>query len=112
MGLRLLLAVWMVCASSLLARDEPKVHLRFFNDSAKAVNFYVDGQFSCSAGANPEGNEAYCDTFEARVGNHTVSVKGTRLAHQSCDVYIGTDGAYVNLSKSEQLHCFSKARSQ
>jgi hypothetical protein len=107
--LRLLFAVWLVFASFAAAQDAPKVHLRFFNDSAKAVNFYVDGQFSCYARANPEGNEEYCDTFEARVGNRTISIKGARLPHLSCDVYVSTDGAYVNLSKGESLHCLSHA---
>lgn len=105
-GLRLLFAVWLVCNSSVLAQDAPKVHLRFFNDSAKAVNFYIDGQFSCAVKANPEENEAFCDTYEAAVGKHTVSVKGPRLSQQSCDVYVGADGAYINLSKGERLHCW------
>jgi len=112
MRLRLLFAVWLVFGSLAAAQDAPEVHLRFFNDSAKAVNFYVDGQFSCSARTNPEGNDEYCDTFEARVGKHTVSVKGAGLPHQSCDVYVSTEGAYVNLSKGERLHCFSEVRVQ
>ena len=112
MRLRLPFALCLVYATFVSAQEPRKVRLRFFNDSAKFVNFYVDGQFSCSARANPEGNEEYCDTFEARVGKCTVSVKGAGLPHQSCDVYVSTDGAYVNVSKGERLHCFSEARVQ
>jgi hypothetical protein len=111
MGLWLLFAVWLVYASSVLAQDAPKVHLRFFNDSAKAVDFYVDGQFRCSVQANPEENEAYCDT-EAGVGKRTVSIKEAGLPHQSCDVYVSADGAYVNLSRGKRLHCFSYGRAR
>jgi hypothetical protein len=107
-----MLALWLVLGSLATAQDAPKAHLRFFNDSAKAVNFYVDGQFICSARANPEGNEEYCDTFEARIGKHSVSVQGAGLPHQSCDVYVRTEGVYFNLSKGERLHCLSEARVQ
>jgi hypothetical protein len=103
--MRELVAVGLFCVSFVLAQDAPKVHVRFFNDSAKAVNFYLDGRFSCAVRANPEENEAYCDTFEATVGKHAVSVEGPRLPRRSCDVYINTDGAYIILSKGERLHC-------
>ncbi len=39
------------------AQDPPKAHVRFFNDAATAVNFYIDGEFSCAVKANHEGNE-------------------------------------------------------
>lgn len=112
MRLRLLFAVWLAYPSLVLTQDIPKVHLRFFNDSAKFVNFYVDSQFSCAVKSNSEENEAYCDTFEATLGKHIVSVKGSGLTRQSCDVYVSADGAYVNLSKGERLHCFSYAKAQ
>jgi hypothetical protein len=53
-------AVCLVYVSIAAAQDAPKPHMRFFNDSAKAVGFYVDGQFGCSTPANPEGNNTYC----------------------------------------------------
>src|ERR1700686_440065 len=77
MKLRLLLAVWLVYGSLAAAQDVPNPHVRFFNDSAKAVNFFVDGQFGCSVPANPEGNNAYCDA-EIGTGKHTLSVKVQR----------------------------------
>jgi transposase len=43
------------------AQDAQEPYVRFFNDSAKAVNFYVDGQLSCTVPANPEGNLAHYD---------------------------------------------------
>ena len=112
-------ALWMVfmlCSKSLplaAAQDGPKSHVRFFNDSAKAVNFYVDGQFGCSVPANLEGNNAYCDT-EAPVGEHSVSVKGARLRSQSCQLNVvrrdsAEAGAEAHLPKHERLNCFSYA---
>jgi hypothetical protein len=102
--------LWLILNSLALAQDSPKTHIRFFNDSAKGVNFYIDGQFSCAVRANPEQNEKYCDTFEAIVGGHTISVKGARLAGQSCELYVSADGAEVHLSKGEGLHCFVTGR--
>lgn len=100
------LAVWLVYVSLAAAQDVPKPHVRFFNDSAKAVDFYVDGQFGCSIPANPEGNDAYCDA-ETDIGKHKVSVKGAKLPIQSCDLYLGRAGAEAHLSKAEHLNCLS-----
>jgi len=102
--------LWLILGSLASAQDAPKGHVRFFNDSAKAVNFYIDGQFSCAVRANPEENEEYCDTFEATVGKHTVSVKGPRLPYQSCNLYVSPDGTEVHLSKGERLHCLVTGR--
>ena len=90
------------------AQDAPKPYVRFFNDSAKAVNFYVDAQFGCSVPANPEGNNAYCDA-EIGMGKHTVGVKGQKLSSQSCDLFVpeGSTRAEANLSKGEHLNCFA-----
>jgi hypothetical protein len=93
------------------AQDAPKAHVRFFNDSARPANFYVDSQFGCSLPANPEGNNAYCDA-ETAVGKHAVSVKGERLRSQSCELYVvsreGVEaGAEAHLSKGERLNCMS-----
>ncbi len=110
MRLRLHFALWLVYATFVSAQEPQKVHLRFFNDSAKFVNFYVDGQFSCAVKSNPEENEEYCDTYEATVGKHTVSIKRAGLPHQSCDVYVSAEGAYVNFSKGQRLHCSSHVR--
>jgi|SRR5215472_1199591 len=95
-------------------QDAPKGHGRFFNDSSRAVNFYIDGQFSCAVKANREENEVFCDTYEAKVGKHTVSVKGTRLRGQSCELYVADRGVAelggeAHLSKGELLHCMSFA---
>ena len=105
MTLRILFAVLVVYGSLALGKDTPKVHARFFNDSAKAVNFYVDGHFGCSVPANPEENLAYCDK-EIVIGKHRLSVEGPKLQHQSCDLFVvqGTH-AEANLSKGERLHC-------
>jgi hypothetical protein len=56
MKLRLLLAVWLVYGSLAAAQDVPCPHVRFFN-AAKAVSFFVDGQFGCSVPANPEKDQ-------------------------------------------------------
>jgi hypothetical protein len=113
MRLWLLFAVWLVFGSHAAAQDAPKAHVRFFNDSAKAANFYVDSQFGCTIPANPEENNAYCDAGAA-VGKHGVSVKGEKLRSQSCELYVvGRDGAEpgaeVHLSKGEHLRCISYA---
>jgi hypothetical protein len=110
--MRLFAAFCFFYASLLLAQSAPKAHIRFFNDSAKAVNFYVDGEFTCTVRANPEENEAYCETFEATVGKHAVNVEGPRLPRQSCDVYVSGDGAYIILSKGERMHCSSYVRAE
>ncbi|MFY9852782.1 MAG: hypothetical protein WAK26_02755 [Terracidiphilus sp.] len=104
-------AVWLVYCSLAAAQDAPKAQVRFFNDSAKAVGFYVDGQFGCSIPANPDGNNAYCDA-EAAIGKHKISVKEARLPIQSCDLYLGRAGAEANLSKAERLNCFTIAAGQ
>ena len=105
MKFRLLLAVWLVYGSLAAAQDLPTLHVRFFNDSAKAVSFFVDGQFGCSLPANPEENNAYCDA-EIGTGKHMLSVKGPKLSSQSCDIFVGenTHGEGI-LSKAERLHC-------
>jgi hypothetical protein len=102
--------LWMILNSLTSAQDVPKAHVRFFNDSARAVNFYIDGQFRCAVRANPEGNEEYCDTFEATIGKHTVSIEGPRLPDQSCDLYVAQEGAEAHLSKGGRLHCFMPGR--
>jgi hypothetical protein len=83
----------------------PKGHGRFFNDSAKAADFYIDARFACSVSANPEENNEYCDA-EIGYGKHTLSIGGPRLRSQSCDVFV-TGGAHAeaDLSKGERLHC-------
>jgi hypothetical protein len=105
MKLRLLLAVGLVYGSPAGAQDVPNPHARFFNDSAKAVSFFVDGQFGCSVPANPEGNDAYCDA-EIGTGKHTLSVRGPKLSGQSCGIFVreNTHGE-GNLSKAERLYC-------
>jgi hypothetical protein len=107
-------ALCLILNSLSSAQDAPKAHVRFFNDSARAVNFYIDGQFSCAVKANREENEAFCDTYEAKVGKHTVSVKGVRLRGQSCKLYVADRGfvelgAEAHLSKGEVLHCMGFA---
>jgi hypothetical protein len=42
MRLRFLFVVWLVCGSIAAVQDGPKPHVRFFNDSAKAVYIYVE----------------------------------------------------------------------
>jgi hypothetical protein len=103
-------AISLILTSLSLAQDPPKAHVRFFNDSERAVNFYIDGQFSCAVKANLEENEAFCDTYEAKVGKHTISIKGVRLRGQSCELYVADRGfaelgAEAHLSKGELLHC-------
>ena len=95
------------------AQDRPKAHVRFFNDSAKAANFYVDSQLGCSIPANPEENNEYCDA-EIATGKHAVRVKGEKLRSQSCELYVvGREGfepgAEAHLSKGERLNCISYA---
>jgi hypothetical protein len=86
------------------AQEAPKGHGRFFNDSAKAADFYIDGQFACSVPANPEENNAYCDA-EIGYGKHTLSIRGP-IPSQSCDVFVaGGAHAEADLSKGERLHC-------
>ena len=107
-----LFVIWLVFGALAAAQDGPKTLIRFFNDSTKAANFYIDGQFGCSISANPEGNNAYCDA-EATISNHTLSVKGAKLRSQSCELYVVTPGgpgdpvAEAHLSKNERLNCFS-----
>jgi hypothetical protein len=109
-----LFLVWLLFGTLTVPQDGPKTLIRFFNDSAKAANFSVDGHFGCSIPANPEGNNAYCDA-EAAIGNHAVSVTGAKLRNQSCDLYVTTPigpgyaGAEAHLSKSDRLNCFSYA---
>lgn len=105
MTLRLLFAVWLLYAFLGQEKEVPKGRGRFFNDSAKTVEFYIDGQFACSVPANSEENNAYCDT-EIGQGKHTLSIKGPRLRDQSCDVLVGRGlHAEAVLSKGELLHC-------
>jgi hypothetical protein len=113
MRLRLLFAVWLIYGSPAAGQGTSKALVRFFNDSAKAANFYVDGQFGCSVPANPEANNAYCDA-ETSTGKHAVSVKGAKLPSQSCELHaIGRDGrdagAEAHLSRGERLRCLSYA---
>jgi hypothetical protein len=110
---RLPLAVWLVYCSFAAAQEAPKTYVRFFNDSAKSANFYVDGKFGCLIPANPEGNNAWCDA-EAAIGKHSVSVKRGKLRGQSCELYVidrglAEAGAEAHLSKGALLHCMSFA---
>jgi hypothetical protein len=105
-------ALCLILNSFSSAQGAPKAHVRLFNDSTRAVNFYIDGQFSCAVKANRDGNEAFCDTYEAKVGKHTISIKGVRLRGQSCELYVADRGfaelgAEAHLSKGELLHCMS-----
>jgi hypothetical protein len=114
MRLRLLFALWLVFGSLATAQNEAKAHVRFFNDSAKAASFYLDGQFGCSIPANSQENNAYCDA-EVAIGKHLVSVRGERLSSQSCELYaVGRNGAEpgaeAHLSKGEHFRCISYAR--
>jgi hypothetical protein len=63
--------IWLLTA----AQDGPITLIRFFNDSSKAANFYVDGHFGCFIPANPEGNNAFCDVVAA-IGRHCGSKRG------------------------------------
>jgi hypothetical protein len=74
--MRLLLAVWLVFGSLGAAENMPEGYVRFFNDSANAVNLYIDGRFGCSIPANPEGNLAFCDA-EIGNGKHTLRMVNT-----------------------------------
>src|ERR1700690_3871819 len=100
---RLQFAVWLVYGSLTAAQQVPKSYVRFFNDSAKYINFYVDGKFGCFIPANPEHSNAWCDA-EVAIGKHSVSVSGGKLRGQSCELYV-TDrglaepGAEAHLSK-------------
>lgn len=78
MTLLFLFAVWLFCSSFAPAQDAPKERGRFFNDSPKAVTFYLDGQFACSVPANPEKNNSYCDV-EIGKGRHLLLVEGPKL---------------------------------
>jgi len=100
------LLVWLVFGPFAAGQTAPRTHLRFFNDSAKAVKFYVDGQFRCSIPANPEGNLAYCDA-EAPIGKHKITAEGANLPIQSCDLYAGPPGAQAHLPKRGHLTCTS-----
>ena len=111
MRLMPLFVVWLFLASPATAQETRITYVRFFNDSAKAANFYIDSRFGCSIPANPEENNAYCDA-EVAVGKHSVNLKGDKLRSQSCELYV-TDrgpagaGAEAHLSKSERLNCIS-----
>jgi hypothetical protein len=50
-------AAWLVYVSLAAAQDMPKPHVRFFNDSAKAVGFYVDGQIRLLHSGKPRGEQ-------------------------------------------------------
>jgi len=106
MKLQLLLMALLTHGFVAAAQSVPEPHVRFFNDSAKYVDFYVDGKFGCSMPANREGNLAYCDA-EIGNGQHTVTIKGPRLSSQSCDLFVG-EGTHgeANLSKDERFRCF------
>ena len=106
MRLRLLLMLWVLYPIFAAAQDTRQPYVRFFNDSAKAVKTYLDGRFACSIPANPEGNNAYCDA-EVGVGKHVLSIAGSKISSQSCDVYIGSGGAEANLSKGEIFRCWA-----
>jgi len=103
--MRLLFAAWLVFGSLGVAQDAPEPYVRFFNDSAKAVNLYVDGRFGCSIPANPERNLAYCDA-EIGNGKHTLSMSGSKLQRQSCDLFVAGSHAEANLSKGERFRCW------
>jgi hypothetical protein len=105
--------VLLVLSTLVATQDAPKAHVRFFNDSAKYANFYVDGKFGCSIPENPKESNAWCDA-EASTGKHSISVKGVKLRDQSCELYVtyrglGEPGAEAHLSKGELLHCLSFA---
>lgn len=99
-----LLVIWLLFGTfRRAAEDAPKGAIRFFNDSAKAANFYVDGKLACSVPANPEENLAYCDA-ELGSGNHKVGVSGPKLPVQSCVVYGGFH-TEAHLSKGDRFRC-------
>ena len=105
--------VWLVFGALAAGQQPPKSYVRFFNDSAKYTNFYVDGKFGCFIPANPKESNAWCDA-EAAFGKHSVSVKGEKLRGQSCELYV-TDrgfadpGAEAHLTKGEILNCITLA---
>jgi hypothetical protein len=101
----MLFAVSLVFGSLAAAQDAPDSYVRFFNDSTKAVNFYVDGELGCAIPANPEGNLASCDA-EIGSGKHTLTIGGPKLPRQSCDLLVG-EGTHTeaNLSKGERFRC-------
>ena len=96
----------LVCVPLASAGDAPKVQVRFSNDYAKSVEFYVDGKFECSVHGNPEGNNEYCDS-DSLQGEHTVVAKGEGLDPQSCKVFFikKLGGVYINLTKAGRLKC-------
>jgi len=105
MRLRFLIVMGLASGFLATAQDASDLYVRFFNDSAKAVSFYVDGEFGCSIPANREGNLAYCDA-EIGIGKHTLAVKGPKLPHQSCDLFvIKGNHAEGTLSKGERFRC-------
>ena len=61
---------------------------------------------ACAIRANPEGNYAYCSR-QVPMGQHSVSVTGTKITSQSCDVGVGQGGAEAHFSKGERVHCLS-----
>jgi hypothetical protein len=102
---RFLFAVRLAFGSLATAQDAPEPYLRCFNDSTKAVNFYVDGKFGCSIPANAEGNLAYCDA-EIGNGKHTLTIRAPKLPRQSCDLFVGEGThAEANLSRGERFRC-------
>jgi hypothetical protein len=106
-------ALHLSLSSFVTMQDTPKLHIRFFNDSVRAANFYVDGKFACSVPANPEENDAYCDA-EAAAGRHTVGVKVEKLSDHSCQLNVihreGVEpGAEAHLSKGDRFRCISYA---
>lgn len=102
---QVLFTFWLISALFVQAQDTLKEHIRFFNDSAKAVTFDIDGQFACSVPANPEKSNAYCDS-EIRKGRHILRATGPKLASQSCDLFVaeGTHAEAI-LSDGERLYC-------
>ena len=104
MGLLSLLVIWLAFGTFPAAGDTPKADIRFFNDSAKAANFYVDGKLACSVPANPEENLAHCDA-EVSSGKHKLGVRGPKLQLQSCEVGVGGH-AEADLSKGERFRCW------
>jgi hypothetical protein len=91
MRLRLLFAVWLIYGSPAAGQGTSKALVRFFNDSAKAANFYVDGQFGCSIQQAPKRT---MHTVKLKLPQQTRSKrKGTKLPSQSCELHaIGQDG--------------------
>lgn len=112
MRLQFLFLVWLVFGSPAAAQEALEPYVRFFNDSAKTVNFYVDDKFGCSIPANAEGNLAYCDADIGK-GKHTVSMQGAKVRRQSCNLFVDAGDAEANLSKGGIFRCwgsFSRSR--